>query len=282
MKKEYIIILLFILIYIPPIILYFNKDKRFYLDKEYYTSNDYLELDKDKLNNLIKMKKSFVIFIHQPLCIASCDFEEVLDEFRKSYDLNIYKMFFSLLDGTELEKKILYYPSFVIYREGKVVDFLKADLNEHTSYYKNVDSFKNWITSYIYLKESTNKKDIEESIIEEEKVVIDNISYNPQKINIYFFWGNGCVFCKEAKNFFDELDEYKDLYTLYTFEVFNNKENIKILNYLSNKKGDIVTGVPYIIIDNESFSGFRESYKEEIINLIKERHINSYDIYFNN
>ncbi len=52
----------------------------------------------------------------------------------------------------ELAKEVEYYPSFIIYREGEIVDFLEADADEDLERYKDLSKFEDWICSYVQLK----------------------------------------------------------------------------------------------------------------------------------
>lgn len=44
--------------------------------------------------------------------------------------------------------------------------------------------------------------------------------------------------------------------------------------------GDELTGVPYTIIGNKSFSGFDEKYKNDFIIAIENQYNSNFDIYF--
>ena len=69
-------------------------------------------------------------------------------------------------------------------------------------------------------------------------------------------------------------------YNLNTFEVWYDEENEKILKSFAQKMNDQVSGVPYTIIGNQSYIGFGEEEKEEMIDAIISQHKNSYDVYF--
>ena len=53
-----------------------------------------------------------------------------------------------------------------------------------------------------------------------------------KKINVYIFRGEGCPHCEEALEFFDSLEkdeEYSKYYNLVKYEVWNNKDNAKLM-----------------------------------------------------
>ena len=70
-------------------------------------------------------------------------------------------------------------------------------------------------------------------------------------VTVYFFRGETCSFCASAESFFDSLkedDEYKDLFIVKDFEIWNNKENAEFAEEVAESMGDTLEGVPYIII----------------------------------
>ena len=119
------------------------------LEDKYYKRSEFIDADPSKVNDLIKSKESFVVFIYQPMCTMSSEFEELLDEYMDIRKISIYKMSFSDMKKTSLKDTVRLYPSFIIFKDGEVVDFLDADSDEDTSRYKLVKSFKEWFESYV-------------------------------------------------------------------------------------------------------------------------------------
>lgn len=263
-----------------------NKQDTFSLDKEYYQNNSFNELDKNTFDDLINNKKSFAIFTYQPLCSTSYEFNEILTEFANQYQISFYKMSFSDMKETELKEYIKYYPSLVIYYEGEIVDYLDANSDSDSEYYKSVDGFKKWFSNYVSIQKANSNDNL---ILEEETnnhtkidAKLEDIVYDENKVNIYFFWGNGCPHCEEEVKFLKSIEtEYGNYFTLNTFEVWYSKDNAKILEQFANAMGDEVSGVPYTIIGNKTFTGFSEKYKEQFLKAIKDQYHNSYDVYFN-
>lgn len=243
----------------------------FSLEEKYYTGGMVTEIEKDGLDKLVNDKESFALFIYQPLCAASEAFEEVLNEFIDEYQVSFYKMSFANMKETPLEKEIKYYPSFVVYKNGKMVEFLDANSEDDKEYYQDVLGFTSWFKKYVILDENEVRKDAK----------LEEIKYDENKVNIYFFWGNGCPHCEQEHEFFDEIEkEYGKYYNLNTFEVWYNEENLNVYKRFATKMGDEVDGVPYTIVGNKTFSGFGESAKKKIKDAIKEQYKNSYDVYF--
>ncbi len=100
-----------------------------------------------------------------------------------------------------------------------------------------------------------------------------DIKPSKDKLNIYIFWGDGCPHCKHLAEFLGEKQsEIGDKISLYTFEVWKDKNNLAFLKSFGKFLGENPKGVPYIIIGNKIYSGFSETdeeTKQEIINLIK-------------
>ncbi len=154
MKKKIIICFAaLILLIVICLLIFINKPvEKFYLEDKYYGNNNLTEIDIKTLNKLIDDKESFGLFIYEPSCVTSNEFNEVLFSFQEENNIAFYKFPFSQINGTSLEKEIKYYPSFIIYKDGKIIDFLEADKDEDTKRYKNKNDFKNWFFSYVKSK----------------------------------------------------------------------------------------------------------------------------------
>lgn len=258
-------------------------DDSFKLNDKYYGSAKYLDLDKDKLDKLIKDKESFVVFVYQPLCAASSQLESVVAPFMHSYDISFYKISYVDMKNTKLKDTVKYYPSIVIYKEGEVVDFLDANSGEDTDVYKDIESFTDWFKDYVKIKKVKEAKADELEIDESTKkdAVIENITYSEDKMNIYFFWGDGCPHCKHAFKFFEEIEEmYGEKFDLHSFEVWHNKDNLDLMATLCGELKHKIGGVPLIIVGDKVYEGFGEEAKAKILNSILDQYQNSYDVYF--
>lgn len=260
--------------------------KSFELESKYYGKQAMTEITSEELSNLQDKKESFAVFVYQPMCSNSSNFEDVLTKFINEYNLTIYKISFSSIKDTKLGKKIKYYPSFVLFNEGKVVDYLDASKDEDTKYFTNYDSLKTWFTKYITIKEVTNENNRDENHEDTkvdilENVELEGVTKEKNKVNIYFFHGDGCPHCKEEFAFFDSIEkEYGKYYNLHTFEVWHNEYNSKLLKTFAYYLDKKVTGVPFTIIGEKVIVGFGANAKEEIPKAIKSEYKKDYDIYF--
>ena len=285
MNKKNLLLVISVLILLSIIIFITFKvlNRNFYLDDKYYGNNEIYEIGIEEFNNLISNKESFGIFVYQPACTTSAEFEQVLYDFFKQNNISIYKIKFSdIYEHTDFLK---FYPSFIIYRNGKMVDFLEADKDKDLKYYQSVDGFSEWFTKYVILKniennpsDNTNEDKTSESTT---NIKLDNITKKDGKVNIYLFWGDGCPHCKEEKLFLKSIEnEYGNLFNVYEFEVWHNEENEKIMKEFGKAMDDNLTGVPYTIIGKESIKGFNDSKKEQILDAIINESKNNYDVYF--
>ena len=120
---------------------------------------------------------------------------------------------------------------------------------------------------------SSEAEESENSSFKFAKNTEADIKSSKDKLNIYIFWGDGCPHCKHLAEFLGEKQsEIGDKISLYTFEVWKNKNNIAFLKSFGKFLGENPKGVPYIIIGNKTYSGFSETdeeTKQEIIDLIK-------------
>lgn len=96
-----------------------------------------------------------------------------------------------------------------------------------------------------------------------------NASKN-DKITIYLFRGQGCPHCTDFLNFLNNLDgEYADMFELEAYEVWYNSTNSGLMNSIAEFMKKDVGGVPFIIIGEETFTGYGTSYDSDIKSAIK-------------
>ncbi len=288
MKKKILIFLIPIIILIAAItlIVFYHSNQKFYLEDNYYGQAGYTEIDSTELDQLIQEQKSFVLFVYQPACATSADFEEILTAAIKEKSLTVYKIAFSKLQNSTIDSEIPYYPSFAIFKKGQLIDFLKSDQDEDTAKYQNKDEFLAWLANYVAIKKSSNSHQADINYSEESgdshtAADLSQITQEPGKVNIYFFWGDGCPHCAEENKFFKEISsEYGKYYSLYRFETWHNDDNVSLMKIFARAMGDTSKGVPYTIIGDQSFIGFPEQYKDQMKTAIKKSAQNDYDIYF--
>jgi len=109
---------------------------------------------------------------------------------------------------------------------------------------------------------------------------VEDITFEAEKVNIYMFWGNGCPHCKDEFTYLESLmDEYGELFKVYAFEVWYNKNNAKLMNKFAEGMGDPVSSVPYTVIGEKTFSGYANTMEKEILEAIEKYASSDYDVY---
>lgn len=264
-----------------------NNDSIIKLNDKYYDNEiGIVEIDTSKLDELEDNKENFILFVFNNICYSSIEFEKVLQEFCKTYNISIYKLIFSEIKNTNIKDEINYYPSIAIFKEGKGYKYLKADKDSDVEYYKDLISFIKWISKYVYIDDSVSKEkdnneedDVDDTItIKNSKV--EDIIYEEGKVNIYFFWGNGCPHCKYEYKFFQSLSkEYTKLFNLYCFEVWYNDDNKLLFDNLALITEVEQSGVPYTIIGRKVIVGYNSDKNQNILNYIIEESNKDYDVY---
>lgn len=101
--------------------------------------------------------------------------------------------------------------------------------------------------------------------------VESDIKFKSGKKNIYLFYGETCPHCADLEDFLGTLDnDVTKNVNFYTFEVWNNEKNNKLMKKFSDKLNANADGVPFMIIGNKYFIGYSHSDNKKIINAIKE------------
>lgn len=91
-----------------------------------------------------------------------------------------------------------------------------------------------------------------------------------KEVKVYLFRGEGCPHCQEAEAWFQSIEEeYGSYFEIVSYEVWYNQENAELMQRVAKARGEEASGVPYIIIGNQSWNGFTESYEPEMIERIK-------------
>ncbi len=74
-------------------------------------------------------------------------------------------------------------------------------------------------------------------------------------VPVYFFWGDGCPHCEDE---WELLRSIEDRYAMavHDFEIWNNRDNARLLGSVAEVLGARVRGVPFTVIGDEVFMGF--------------------------
>ncbi len=164
MKKRIIIILSIIFIIFSVIIIierdliFKTSNVLFYLDDKYYNKGVSIEISSLEFEEKIKNKESFALFIHQPVCSKSYEFNKIQSLYQQENNMVFNKILFEDMKNTNLYETIKYYPSFAIFKDGKLIDYLDAESNDDILKYKDYDEFSKWFNSYVRSSNEEEKK----------------------------------------------------------------------------------------------------------------------------
>lgn len=107
-----------------------------------------------------------------------------------------------------------------------------------------------------------------EEALKDEKIEYDLGDYEEKddQVTIYLFRGKGCSHCYEFLEYVSSklIKEYGDKIKVVTYEVWNNKNNSKLMEKISDYFKDDASGVPYIVIGEKTFNGYAESMNDEL------------------
>ena len=84
-----------------------------------------------------------------------------------------------------------------------------------------------------------------------------DINLSDNKPNIYIFWGDGCPHCKALAKFISKLPtETKNKINIYSFEVWDDKDNKSFMKNFGKFLDQDVSGVPFTVIGDKIFDGY--------------------------
>ena len=117
-----------------------------------------------------------------------------------------------------------------------------------------------------YLGKTYNTLNFKEALAEEEiEEEFSDYSESDDKITIYLFRGKGCTYCRAYLSFMNSItEEYGKYFNMVSFEVWNDSTNSGLMSEVAEFMDEEADGVPFIIIGDKTFSGYAESYDEEI------------------
>ena len=153
MKRKLLIILPAALIVIIAVVcglIFVLHPAPFRLDDQYYGEASLETISADHLQRLVDEKSSFAVFVSQPACRASDNFEKVLQSFVAEHPMKFYEIAFSDLENLPFVAGVRFYPSFLIFKKGKLVDFLEADNDDHAAAYMKKIREKTKMTSELF------------------------------------------------------------------------------------------------------------------------------------
>lgn len=139
---------------------------------------------------------------------------------------------------------ILVFPNYVK-AEVKATDFAET-ISEEIATFDGYEGYE----EYVNILKNTDLSNYEEST---------------DKINVYIFRGSTCSYCLKAVSFFASIvDEYGQYFNLVTYEVWANSDNASLMDRVAATFDEEVTGVPYIVIGDQSYPGYINTMDDEL------------------
>ena len=100
---------------------------------------------------------------------------------------------------------------------------------------------------------------------EEIELKYQDYKETDDQITIYLFRGKGCGYCRAYLEFMNSIsEEYGKYFKIQSYEVWHNSDNSKLMKEVANFMNEETSGVPFIIIGKKVFTGYSETYDENI------------------
>lgn len=109
----------------------------------------FIRIEADGYEQLLRDKKSALLFIDQSGCHNAAAMAESLKNIMAEHQIGVYRMQFSVMKTTSLHDQVEYYPSLVVINKGKIVNWLKADSNQDTERFRDEQALRDWIAEYV-------------------------------------------------------------------------------------------------------------------------------------
>lgn len=92
-----------------------------------------------------------------------------------------------------------------------------------------------------------------------------------KRIDLYFFYGDGCPHCAKEEIFLAKLEKEKSNISIHRYEVWHNKTNADLLSKVAKNMNVKVSGVPILFAGSENIVGYGsdESSGQDITKMIK-------------
>lgn len=99
-----------------------------------------------------------------------------------------------------------------------------------------------------------------------------NFIFAQEKLELIYFWGDGCPHCAKEKVFLDKLEKKYPELEIKRYEVWYNQENQRFFQETARERNITQLGVPLTIIKDKNFVGYMDddTSGKEIENYIKE------------
>lgn len=101
------------------------------------------------------------------------------------------------------------------------------------------------------------------------RALAGNLTQEAPPVYIYFFWGDGCPHCAQAKPFLQELEQRYPNVQVEPFEVWYVPDNQALFQQMATAHGFQPRYVPTIFIGDRQWEGFSDALRAEIEAYVK-------------
>ncbi len=150
-NRKFAVILgaVFLAVGIAGLIITALSNQKFSLDSDQFGSTEYVDITGEEYENLIRDKKSFLVFVDQSGCITAEGLRKNLEQVQAEKNFRVFHIMFADIRETSMHEYVKHFPSIVIVKSGEVKSWLKADADEDTERYKTKADLENWLNEYI-------------------------------------------------------------------------------------------------------------------------------------
>jgi len=104
------------------------------------------------------------------------------------------------------------------------------------------------------------------------------LSADSKEVKVFVFRGEGCPHCEDAIEWFKTLEkDYGTIFEVIGYETWNNPDNAQLMQDIVSARSDNAEGVPYIVVGDDAWNGFDESYKDPILKTIQSEYAKEVD-----
>ena len=154
-KKVIILIMAFLSALVVVSFLYLinndnKKEEKFYLDNQYYDSNEFIEIDLEEYEKI--KNNTYVLYVFNNFCNLPIPCHDIFEQYMKEKNVAFLSMKYEDFKNIDLHDKVRFAPSVIIVKNGKIIDYLDSEKDEDLKKYQDAKEFGKWIEKYIKLK----------------------------------------------------------------------------------------------------------------------------------
>lgn len=149
MRKILSVIAILFIVIIAGFCSYYIFFHSFKLSPEFY-DNDTTSLrtvSYNQLRSLRTERKTFIVLAAQEDCRTADDLRKNLQEIVQQYGLVIFETTPTNLEESGIADDVRFYPSLLIFRDGKLKDYLDANDPADVDAYTTRDGLEQWLSS---------------------------------------------------------------------------------------------------------------------------------------